>query len=674
MQKTENKTNNSVKSKLVAAIAMLLVATIMVVSSTYAWFTLSTKPEVSGISTAVGANGALEMLLATKDANGNWIEGTGTVAGLTVAQRNTHWGNLVDLSDKDTVYYGSGAITLYPAILEITDTGEINPTSPIRTPVYGADGRVEETKAGGMFGLYNARAAGFLPQDNNYGFRAIGIASGLTARQQAFRVAVSQILVNSASAQAKARTALSENGNTLAAIAIKKAMVDGATYDSTDTAAVQSMITGVTEALAKIEDAYVEIICAYILGKDSGLEDEAAIAAANTAKNAATAETTGALGAKVTAAFDAISTLGATVSEGNLTSYDKFKAAAAKVTEAQTKFNADFDKTNCTWAQLSPALYPLVDVENIKINGYIPTEVKNNTDKIVQDVLGGKGINVVMPSGGGVFADVADYSGDYTVGIVIDTNKLNLGVSAGEVDATMKADSTLTKTYLTAAKDAVNAKAPDGGDAKSNPLTEFYGYAIDLAFRTNASTSNLLLQTAPADRIYGDNQNEETMGKGSTMTFSTTDTTFNQEKMLGLMGKLKVVFYDTDTNKILANAKLDVNPDHVTGSATDGLTANLCIEKEVTTDNGDGTSTTTKELVSNQSDAVITSLSPGVKQRVTVLVYLDGTTIENKDVAAIAKDAKSMSGTFNIQFASSADLVPMEYSDLHTAAPAANNP
>lgn len=658
------KKNYSMKSKLISAIAMLLVATIMLVSSTYAWFTLSTKPEVSGISTAVGANGALEMLLATKK-DGAWVYGTGEVAGKTVAERNTHWGNLVDLSDKDTVYYGSGAITLYPAILEITDTGEINPTAPIRTPVYGVDGRVEETKTGGMFGLYDTGKSVFVEKAGNYGFRAIGIASGLTARQQAFRVAVSQIMVNSASAQAKARTALSENGNALASIAIKKAMVDGATYDSTNTNAVQSMITGVKGALAKIEDAYLEIIYASILGKGSGLEDDAATLAANAAKDAAANETSGVLGAKVTAAL-----AGTGIDKSALESYDKFEAAVAKVTEAQTKFDAIAEKLdengNCTWDDLSPALYPLVDVENITINGHIPTEVKKHTDEIVQDVIGGKGINVVISTGGGVFADIADYSGDYTVGIVIDTNELNLGVSAGKVDATMKADSTLTKNYLTAAKDAVNAQAPDSGEASANPLTEFYGYAIDLAFKTNASTSNLLLQTAPADRIYGDNQNEETMGKGSTMTFSTTDTTFNQEKMLGLMGKLKVVFYDTDTNKILANAKLDTNPDNVTGSATDGLTANLYIEGK----DADGNPT----LLKDAGKGEIVALSPGLEQHVTVLVYLDGENISNADVSAIAEDAKSMSGTFNIQFASSAKLQPMEYSDLHTAAPAANNP
>ena len=70
MVKEENKFGYGIKGKLTSAVAMLLVAVIMVVSSTYAWFTLSTAPEVTGITTAVGANGALEMaLLESNDPN-----------------------------------------------------------------------------------------------------------------------------------------------------------------------------------------------------------------------------------------------------------------------------------------------------------------------------------------------------------------------------------------------------------------------------------------------------------------------------------------------------------------------------------------------------------------------------------------------------------------------------
>ena len=68
MNKTKKRQLN-IKNKLIAAIAMLLVSSIMMVSSTYAWFTLSTAPEVQGITTTVGANGNLEIALAHPTGN-----------------------------------------------------------------------------------------------------------------------------------------------------------------------------------------------------------------------------------------------------------------------------------------------------------------------------------------------------------------------------------------------------------------------------------------------------------------------------------------------------------------------------------------------------------------------------------------------------------------------------
>ena len=70
MGKTENKRKKvqmpaGIRQKMMAAVSMLMVSCIMLVSSTYAWFTLSTAPEVTGITTNVGANGNLEMMLLT---------------------------------------------------------------------------------------------------------------------------------------------------------------------------------------------------------------------------------------------------------------------------------------------------------------------------------------------------------------------------------------------------------------------------------------------------------------------------------------------------------------------------------------------------------------------------------------------------------------------------------
>mgnify|MGYP004580095159 FL=1 len=95
-----------IRNKMVAAVSMLLVASIMMVSSTYAWFTLSTAPEVTGITTNVGANGNLEMMLLNKASFNSTEENLGVESGVNdsmaaqkVTLANLKWGNLVDLAD-----------------------------------------------------------------------------------------------------------------------------------------------------------------------------------------------------------------------------------------------------------------------------------------------------------------------------------------------------------------------------------------------------------------------------------------------------------------------------------------------------------------------------------------------------------------------------------------------
>ena len=56
----------------VVAVALLLAMSIaMMASASFAWLTISRRPEVTGVSTTVAANGSLEIALAT---------GTGSIA------------------------------------------------------------------------------------------------------------------------------------------------------------------------------------------------------------------------------------------------------------------------------------------------------------------------------------------------------------------------------------------------------------------------------------------------------------------------------------------------------------------------------------------------------------------------------------------------------------------
>ena len=116
-KKTRRQRN--ITSKLMAAVCMLLVSSIMMVSTTYAWFTLSTAPEVTGISTSVGANGNLEMALLpqyvadhTKLEASIGSNGETSMAVKDAKEANVTWGNLVQLESNGQNLYGLDRITL----------------------------------------------------------------------------------------------------------------------------------------------------------------------------------------------------------------------------------------------------------------------------------------------------------------------------------------------------------------------------------------------------------------------------------------------------------------------------------------------------------------------------------------------------------------------------------
>ncbi len=714
MKSNKNSSIYSIRVKLVSAVAMLLVATIMVVSSTYAWFTLSTAPEITGVSTAVGANGALEMLLATKDADGKWFYGTGSVGEKSEVERNSYWGNLVKLDDTS---YGSQAITLYPSKLNLND-GKLNLLEPLQTPVFGDDGRVESTPAGGNFAKYNG--TNFVQDDSYYGFRALGVASGLSERQQAFRSAVSSVATAQYNAQTEARRSLSANGTPLANIAVNKAMNDdNAKFKQADVDAIGSMVSALEVSLKQVEEAYIQAIIAYALGKKTTpvpdpAADKTALSYAGAIKNAATIENA-ALGDRLNAVFSLIGADATTIKTA-MDGYGIYESAVEEVLKAKNAHGAITKADEYSWTDIDDALTPLVNVSSITINtipaGQVTQEANKN--QIAGDILGGKGVQVNIPTNGGVYADIADLAGDYTVDIEIQSDNLNVGVDGITIKATMTADSTQATPYLAQVSSKINANDNQPADAAAGalPLTELYGYVIDLAFRTNAAQSNLLLQTDAKDRIYSDNNNIQTMGSGSTMTFKSSSSDFTTQKVKDLMSNIRVVFYSTvdqsNMAEIYATAKLDVvngvvedangvtaklytfktataikaDYDHDNDDTTEARTlykvdgkyydSTVCIpgKNEVTPAEGSVTDTAETAAVELR-DNVITALNQGVIKHVSALVYLDGENIENDDVAATV--AQSMTGSVNFQFASSATLVPMEYGNLHTPNSNENN-
>jgi len=755
------KRKRDIKSKLMAAICMLLVSSIMMVSSTYAWFTLSTAPEVTGITTAVGANGNLEMALLPADGTIDTINQNSGVGNSQdpINERNTTWGNLVDVSSE--TYYGLQNITLYPSALNTATAGvdeygnptELHSEFFLATPTYGADGRVDELIANTSTGIFDTTKSQFYPDPDGttqYGVRAVGTASGMTARQLAYRNA--KAAGNSAKGLAAtyAAQSLSANGNALAGIAVKMALTDNPTYTEDDLDAMGAIVTDLTKdggVLDQIETAYIQYLIAF--AASSKITEDSVY---ETVTAAATAE--GATLATVMAKVNELLPENVTLPDGLTAGIQAFNTSVTTVGQAQTQYNnLNNTKESYTWDELKGILEKLANPQNMKVNGYTMAQIQAEGGKqpIIDDVMAGKGITVTVPTGAGIYADVADQSGYYYAEVKVSGIEA-MGITINTT-AIMDTESSVKPAYLERMETGVNtAGAPASGAVGTNPMSDMYGYIIDMAFRTNAAESELRLQQDAIDRIYKDNTvggqiegNEETtMGHGATMTFQSSDVTFGAEKVKGLMSAIRLVFFDPDTKDVYATGKLDTANATV---GTDGVTAKIYlyekvaggteeykqqdyvaaatgvtyytksteavytkVESPVAEDianyyikNGEtynsaaletfdanieyftqstqdkyteaadpagaaaGTlfvkvpSTGEKAIENNK----IMNLNQNTAHKLSVLVYLDGNLVGNDDVAVTA--AQSMSGKMNLQFTSSATLVPMEYSQLMTS-------
>lgn len=132
-----------IKAKLMAATSLLLVSAILLSLTTYAWFILSTAPEVTEMQTTAGANGSLEIALQRGDTAVSEIKNRvgDSSAVSSLKEANSTWGNVVDLSGNT---YGLQGLSLLPARLNIDASGNVSKSSPLKMPLFGQDGRISE--------------------------------------------------------------------------------------------------------------------------------------------------------------------------------------------------------------------------------------------------------------------------------------------------------------------------------------------------------------------------------------------------------------------------------------------------------------------------------------------------------------------------------------------------
>ena len=648
MNKKMSKRQRDMKTKLMAAICMLLVSSIMMVSTTYAWFTLSTAPEVTGINTAVGANGNLEMALMP--VNGDVNDITSNVGdSMNVATKlkaNTSWGNLVDLAGN----YGLEGISLYPSTLN-TDAGDgkINTTFPLSTPEYGVDGRVTELVSEAVFGTYENSSfvematlteEGQTTTTANFrGVRAIGTISGASQAMLDYKAALVNASNAAVAATKKVSGALTDNGGALANIAIKH--VDGKdSYSAADIASLQALLNGIlgTEeapgALLIVRNAYKEYMVADYISKNSGAEYSATVATIRALTDLSTTDAQQYIPSGMSAMVSALNT-----------SISNAQTAVSKLPTGDGPFD---------WSQISAVMDSLAKTASMNLNGIAIGELQTqeSVDQLFSDVMNHIPLTLYLANGSGILEEIADHTGNFAAPITIP--ELNVkDYHMTNVKITMQTQSDVDAAgdpHLTQAPGAI-AASPTVGATAVQPLSDFYGYVIDLAFRTNVAGSNLQLQTEAVDRIYSENDtNENTMGGGATMIFKSGADDFGSERVIELMKHMKIVLFDPDDGTIIKELVM-TNVRNAISVATDGtVTAPLYVAAE------DGTPS---------ADATIVALDQNAVKKISVLVYLEGTNLTNADVA---NALESMDGALNLQFSSSAELKPMEYADLRNGA------
>lgn len=658
MTQAQSKSYGGVKKKLMGAICMLLVASIMMVSSTYAWFTLSTAPEITGISTSVGANGNLEMALLNTATYADMttiksaVGDSSAVAGKSVTESNITWGNLVNLDDQS---YGLGQIKLMPAALSVQEAGagsyKVNLSSLLGTPVYGADGRVVDISGRTYTGTWNGSDSwAYNNTQTQYGVRAIGANDNLTAQQAGLLTAKSDYNKALTAAKSIIQNALTTNGQNLASAVTTLAMnSEAATISSEQQTAIQAMVTAADGALKQIDLAYIAVLKAAATTLASPAY-ETAIAALNGIDT-------------YTAAVAALQGKGVDIPAALTTAANGLNTQKNAVKAAQDALDTSDYKT---------ALTTLVDTTKVTINGYNATAKDGEEAKnlMVDDGKGGTTINstfmtaviadggvmVEMPDGSGVFAYIGSVAGNYAAATQVTVDFKGLKLT--DMPATIKTMATVDTTVST----ALNGVRANGTSTGNVSLSDTYGYALDMAFRTNAASSYLKLQTAAAQRVYSDGTSEATQGGGSTMTFKAdTDNTnkavLKEAQVVSLMQAIRVAFIDPEVGTLYGIATLE----NITTGDNGSMKGELTLKDVGNLNTDKKTFDLDTRTANNGAEAKLMDLEQNAAKKLTVLVYLDGHGVDNGDVA---NAASSMTGTLNLQFSSSAELKPMENTAL----------
>ena len=657
-----------VTGKLMAAISMLLVSAILMCLTSYAWFILSTAPEVSNLKTTAGANGALEIALANTVTEGD-LKKPGEPYGATVGassavfmqsveEANRYWGNIVDLTNN----YGLGNLTLYPSRINLSSSiqNSVLMSSPLLAPKFGEDGRIvslsEIQKA-----MYNAVEKNYY-FNTDYGVHLLGFFdNNESAETENATVYSRQDVVSSMSNNVEAAR---EN--------MRREIADLINSNSKGIFGIL-METGMVSigSLSGYTDTYKPDLAAIINGLDK-IADEALDSLRYAVMATATADETN----YPNSSADKLSELADMYAGLSEMSTDKMGQIArdngyGEIVGAIESINSVKSSINSTREELEKhgvanALLSIFDLGTMQLN-------EQTGLGVIQALFGMQGDpdhlgKMYIWSSESIdnttlFPAMAKIIGDYSAYIEQDVSVYGESMEGiYHIDMYMT-EATSPEGYseetnvgvLANVRENTRDLTVEGEFTIVNRVTtskSAFGYSVDFAVKASKAGKLQLQQTA-VDRVTGlegDGSGSDTMGSGSTMQFKPAGDMTNTDR---LMDGVHIVFMRTTDGYIYGVATADMENKTVDEDGT--VHAPLKLHRAEIENGVVRAGTEVDSLLNMDADATY---------YITAVVYLNGDTVTNDMVSAT--EGVSLNGGINLQFSSDADLTPMNYSDYVT--------
>lgn len=611
--------HGSEKRKLLITACSLLLCFTTLISASFAWISLSSAPEITGIHTQVGANGSLEIALLQKD---TYLDPTGirtTVGDSQVVQdalrSNLSWGNVIDLSDSA---YGLGEIAMLPARLNVAANGEgggVVRSGILSTVEFGLDGRVGRMNSETASAIYLESGFYFDSEEQSYGVRGIGSVPLLSPQQSALTNAQSMVGAYISTASGITEAAWSANGEELLDIFFRRYFLNATSFSDTDVSLLRDTVVKMQSAYDYVDAALRQGIIGYAASVITDPETFRTLR--DSVENP---------GLPLSMLLQA---LPETLPSGFSQWITDMDASRMQLRQTLIRCNA-MQGRPVTWDEISPVVEVLINGRKAYLGEHRLASYEAFAELNSDTVL-------LLSPDSGIMVEIADYVGNYQV--IFDYAQLT-GIEA-------RSASTISTPYLYQVKkilDNCKVEDNDGAPIQQN-LEDIYGFAIDMAFRSNADTQ-LLLQTEASARIDDGNEVPQTFGGGSYMSLSSEQ--LNTDQIVRLMDAIRIGFLDNQNN-LLAVAKMNTMNFEETEN---GIRAPMYLyDYEIS---GSGALLMGER---RDEDTVITDLVDGNVLVMTAVVWLDGEYVDNS-LASIR--GRSVQGSLNLQFASSVNLIPAQ--------------